>query len=72
MSKILLGLCAFVLLVITPSVKADTIVITSGSLTQSIARQTQIAAVITRAFLTRFAIDTRYDQIFGRALVTAW
>ena len=33
MSKILIGLCTFVLLVITPSVKADPIVITSGSLT---------------------------------------
>jgi len=33
MSKIVLGLCAFVMLVITPSVQADPIVITSGSLT---------------------------------------
>jgi hypothetical protein len=33
MSKLVIGLCAFVLLVITPSVHADTIVITSGSLT---------------------------------------
>jgi hypothetical protein len=33
MSKLVIGLCAFVLLVITPSVQADPIVITSGSLT---------------------------------------
>ena len=33
MSRIIIGLCAFVMLVITPSVKADPIVITSGSLT---------------------------------------
>src|SRR5215208_5643072 len=33
MSKIIVGLCAFVMLVITPSVRADPIVITSGSLT---------------------------------------
>ena len=33
MSKIVIGLCAFVMLVITPSVQADPIVITSGSLT---------------------------------------
>ena len=33
MSKIILGLCAFVMFVITPSVKADPIVITSGSVT---------------------------------------
>jgi hypothetical protein len=33
MSKILIGLCTFVMLVVTPSVKADPIVITSGSLT---------------------------------------
>jgi len=35
MSKILIGLCAFVMLTITPSVHADTIVITSGSYTTS-------------------------------------
>lgn len=33
MSKIVIGLCAFVMLVFTPSVKADPIVITGGSLT---------------------------------------
>lgn len=33
MSKLVIGLCAFILLVITPSVQADPIVITSGSLT---------------------------------------
>lgn len=33
MSKIVIGLCAFLTLVITPSVHADPIVITSGSLT---------------------------------------
>ena len=33
MSKIVIGLCAFVMLVVTPSVYADPIVITSGSLT---------------------------------------
>src|SRR5687768_4116151 len=33
MSKILIGLCIFVMLVITPSVKADPVVITGGSLT---------------------------------------
>lgn len=33
MSRIIIGLCAFVMLVLTPSVKADPIVITSGSLT---------------------------------------
>jgi hypothetical protein len=33
MSKILIGLCVFVMLVITPSVKADPIVVTGGSLT---------------------------------------
>ena len=33
MSKIIVGLCAFIMLVITPSVQADPIVITSGSLT---------------------------------------
>jgi len=33
MSKMIIGLCAFVLLVLTPSVQADPIVITSGSLT---------------------------------------
>jgi hypothetical protein len=33
MSKLVIGLCAFVLLDITPSVQADPIVITSGSLT---------------------------------------
>jgi len=32
MSKIVIGLCAFVMLVVTPSVYADPIVITSGSL----------------------------------------
>lgn len=32
MSKIIIGLCTFVLLVITPSVKADPVVITGGSL----------------------------------------
>lgn len=31
MSKIILSLCAFVMLAITPSVRADTVVITSGS-----------------------------------------
>jgi hypothetical protein len=35
MSKILIGLCAFVMLTITPAVHADTIVITSGSYTTS-------------------------------------
>lgn len=33
MSKVIIGLCVFVLLVITPAVKADPIVITGGSLT---------------------------------------
>ena len=33
MSKFVIGLCVFVMLVITPSVQADPIVITSGSLT---------------------------------------
>ena len=33
MSRIIIGLCAFFMLVVTPSVKADPIVITSGSLT---------------------------------------
>ena len=33
MSKMIMGLCAFVMLVITPSVHADPVVITSGSLT---------------------------------------
>jgi hypothetical protein len=33
MSKILIGLCIFVMLVVTPSVKADPVVITGGSLT---------------------------------------
>jgi hypothetical protein len=33
MSRVIIGLCAFVMLVITPSVQADPIVITSGSLT---------------------------------------
>lgn len=33
MSKLVIALCAFVMLVITPSVQADPIVITSGSLT---------------------------------------
>ncbi|HJP90530.1 MAG TPA: hypothetical protein VJ875_01150 [Pyrinomonadaceae bacterium] len=35
MSKILIGLCAFVMLTITPAVHADTVIITSGSYTTS-------------------------------------
>lgn len=33
MSKVLIGLCAFLMLAFTPSVKADPLVVTSGSLT---------------------------------------
>ena len=33
MSKIIISLCAFVILAITPSVRADTVVVTSGSVT---------------------------------------
>jgi hypothetical protein len=33
MSKIIISLCAFVILAVTPSVRADTVVITSGSVT---------------------------------------